>query len=149
MSSDQPNEMSVDDRDEFLGTGGTGVLSLSAPADEPPHAVPVSYGYDATDGAFYFRLAVRPDSEKGDLADRPVTFVTYGESGDGWRSVVASGRLAATTEESIAIESLEGLERVDLQYVDIFGQPLRTVTFEFYRLTPDEIGARQESSSGT
>lgn len=148
MSTDRPNEMDAEERDSFLGNGGTGVLSLSAPGDDPPHSVPVSYGYDAETGTFYFRLAVDPDSAKGDLAERAVSFVTYGQSDERWRSVVAKGRLEGTTEESIAIATLEGLQRVDLQYVDIFDEPPRSVTFEFYRLVPDEIGARRELSTG-
>ena len=149
MSTDHPNEMSEDERDAFLGAGGTGVLSLSAGNDEPPHSIPVSYGYDNAAGEFYFRLAVAPDSEKGELGDRPATFVTYGDPEDRWESVVARGRLESTTEDSIAIETLEGLRGVELQYVDIFGQPLRTVSFEFYRLAPETLGTRRESYSGT
>lgn len=149
MSTTDSIEMSDDDRDAFLGTGGTGVLSLNTTNGDPPHSVPVSYGYDASTETFYFRLSVEPDSQKGDLADRPVTFVTYGQSDDSWRSVVARGRLEETTEESIATEALEGFGQTHIPYVDIFGQPPRTVSFEFYRLVPDEMGARQESSSAT
>lgn len=149
MSADHPNEMTDGERDAFLGAGGTGVLSLSTESDEPPHTVPVSYGYDGSTGTFYFRLSIGPDSEKGDLADRPVAFVTYSQSDDRWQSAVARGRLESTTEESIAVESLEGLRGVELQYVDIFDQPLRTVTFEFYRLVPDSVEARRESYTDT
>ncbi|GAB7094987.1 pyridoxamine 5'-phosphate oxidase family protein [Halolamina litorea] len=144
MSHDHPNEMTDEERIAFLGAGGTGVLSLNTQRG-PPHSVPVSYGYDSSTGAFYFRLAVAPDSRKGDLAGRPATFVTYGQADDRWQSVVVQGELEDTTEGSIAIETLEGLRGVDLQYVDIFGEPLRTVEFEFYRLTPDTVGARRES----
>ena len=149
MSTDHPNEMSDDERDAFLGDGGTGVLSLRGDGDGPPHSVPVSYGYDAATEAFYFRLAVGPDSAKGDLADRPATFVTYDHVDDRWQSVVARGRLEATTEESVATETLEALGRVGIPYVDIFDQPIRTVTFEFYRLVPEDIGSRREASTST
>ena len=147
MSEDHANEMADEERDAFLGAGGTGVLSLNT-ASGPPHSVPVSYGYDSSTGAFFFRLAVGADSEKGDLADRPATFVAYGQPEDRWQSVVAQGRLERTTEEAIAIETLEALRRVDMQYVDIFGRPLETVSFEFYRLLPERIGTRQESRTG-
>lgn len=51
-------------RDEFLGRGGTGVLSLST--DEgPPHAVPVSYGYESAETIFYFRLAAGKSRSSG------------------------------------------------------------------------------------
>lgn len=145
MSDTEPIEMDADERDEFLGAGGTGVMSFSTTADTPPHSIPVSYGYDATETTFYFRLAVGPDSGKGDPAERAVTFVAYGEADDTWRSVVASGRLEETTEKSIANETLKGFEQVQIPLVDIFGRPPGEVPFRFYRLVPDEITSRKES----
>ena len=53
--------MGDEERDEFLGRGGTGAISVSTPDDEPPYSRPVSYGYDAETGNFYFRFAVGPD----------------------------------------------------------------------------------------
>ena len=141
MSRDSPTEMADDDRNRFLGDGATGVLSLSA-GEEPPHTVPVSYGYDATDEVFYFRLATGPDSAKTELQNRPVTFVTYGEGEDGWQSVVASGRLEDIEEAGVTTEALEGLSRVDIPLIDIFDSPTREVSFEFYRLRPDELTGR-------
>ena len=137
--------MDDDERDEFLGDGGTGVVSLSTTAEDAPHSLPVSYGYDAEEDTFYFRLAVGADSEKGDLHDRPVSFVTYRSVEGTWRSVVASGRLEATTDDAIATETLDGLDRVRIPLVDIFGKPSREVEFEFYRLVPDELTGRKES----
>lgn len=138
-------EMEPDERDEFLGTGGTGVLSLSSPEGESPYSIPVSYGYDQTEQVFYFRLATGPDSEKGDLLDRPVTFVTHGETEEGWRSVVANGRFEETAEKSISAETIEGLERVYIPLVDIFGRPPRDISFTFVRLVPEELTGRKES----
>lgn len=148
MTDDEAIEMDEEERDDFLGDGGTGVIALSKPDDEAPYAVPVSYGYDDTEAVFYFRLAVGADSEKGDLAERAVTFVTYGQREDAWRSVVASGRLRSTTDESVAIQSLEGFQEVQIPLVDIFGEPTTDVPFEFYRLEPDELTTRRESPAG-
>lgn len=138
-------EMESDERDDFLGTGGTGVLSLASPEDEPPHSIPVSYGYDQTERVFYFRLAASSDSRKGRLLDRPVTFVTHRETEEGWRSVVASGQFEETAEESIAADTIEGLERVHIPLVDIFGRPPQDVSFTFVRLVPEELTGRKES----
>lgn len=146
MSADSPVEMDASERDEFLGSGGTGVIALSSTADEPPHSVPVSYGYDATETTFYFRLAAGADGSKGALANRPVSFVTTGENG-GWRSVVARGRLEDVEDAGIATDTLEGLERVDIPLVDVFHRPLREIEFEFYRLDPDELTGRVESKT--
>jgi len=89
--------MGDEERDEFLGRGGTGTISVSTPDDDPPYSRPVSYGYDAETGNFYFRFAVGPeDTGKADIVDQDsvVSFVTHNQTDDGWRSVVATGRLA-------------------------------------------------------
>jgi nitroimidazol reductase NimA-like FMN-containing flavoprotein (pyridoxamine 5'-phosphate oxidase superfamily) len=137
--------MDDDERDEFLGTGGNGVISLSTADDAPPHSVPVSYGYDPVESVFYFRLAVGPDSEKGSLDDRAASVVIHGQSDGAYRSVVARGRLTRTTDEAVATEALEGLERVRIPFVDIFGRPPSEVEFGFFRLVPDRLTGRKES----
>lgn len=147
MSDTETTAMDVEERDAFLGNGGTGVISFASPAGESPHSVPVSYGYDSSAATFYFRLAVGAESEKGDAAGRHVTFVVYGQHDDDWRSVVAKGQLEETTEPAIATESLQGLQQVHIPLVDIFGRPTRDVPFEFYRLVPAELTARKESST--
>lgn len=148
MSDLESITMDDEERDEFLGRSGTGVISFAVTRDESPHSVPVSYGYDPTENVFYFRLAVGSDSDKGSVGDRAVTFVTYGQMDERWHSVVASGRLENTTDESIATETLQGLEQSHIPLVDIFGRPPRDVPFEFYRLVPDELTGRKESSTG-
>lgn len=147
MNRSNTTEMDEDERDEFLGTGGTGVLSFSTADDDPPRSVPVSYGYDATESTFYFRLAVGSEGTDRGVTDRAVTFVTYGRGDEEWRSVVATGRLEDTTEETIATQTLEGLERVHIPLVDIFGRPPRDVSFAFVRLVPDELTGRKESKT--
>ncbi|GAB3420112.1 pyridoxamine 5'-phosphate oxidase family protein [Haloparvum alkalitolerans] len=135
------------ERDAFLGVGGTGVISFAGDPDEPPHTVPVSYGYDADTTAFFFRLAVGGGSEKADAVDRPVSFVTYERGEEGARSVVATGTLEHTSESDIATETLAALERVHIPIVDIFERPPSQVDFEFYRLVPDTLEGRTESST--
>lgn len=147
MADTTPAEMDREERDEFLGTGGTGVISFSSGADTPPHTLPVSYGYDEVDSTFYVRLAVDGDSEKGDPDDRPVSFVTYGQVDGEYRSVVATGRLVSTTEDDVDNEALAGLRRVHIPLVDIFGERPANVEFEFYRLDPDNLTTRKESST--
>ncbi|ELZ50337.1 hypothetical protein C465_05956 [Halorubrum distributum JCM 9100] len=145
MESTDAVRMADDERDEFLGRSGTGVLSLSTARDEPPHSVPVSYGYDPVEEVFYFRLAVGKESGKANPTDRGVTFVTYGEANGRWKSVVASGRLVSTTDDADSTESLAGLERTErIPIVDVFGEPTSEVTFEFYRLDPDRLTGRAE-----
>ena len=147
MNRTESIEMDADERDSFLGTGGTGVISFPRADGNPPHSVPVSYGYDHSEAVFYFRLAVGSDSDKRDAGGSSVTFVVYGQDDDVWRSVVVTGHLEETSEASVATESLEGLQRVNIPLVDIFGRPTKDVPFGFYRLAPDEITARKESST--
>ena len=140
--------MEADERDEFLGTSGVGVLSLAVSRTESPHSVPVSYGYDPTESAFYFRLAVGPKSGKGELENRAVTFVTVGTVDDRWKSVVANGRLRSTTDEAIETEALAGLDRVlTIPLFDVFGRPTSDVPFEFYQLQPEQLTGRVERYS--
>ena len=147
MTDPDAVQMTDDERDEFLGRSGTGVLSLSRAGDDPPHSVPVSYGYDPVDEVFYFRLAVGEESGKANPTDRGTTFVTYGERDGRWKSVVASGRLVSTTDESVSAESLAGLERTEqIPIVDVFGEPTSRVEFEFYRLDPERLTGRAERS---
>jgi nitroimidazol reductase NimA-like FMN-containing flavoprotein (pyridoxamine 5'-phosphate oxidase superfamily) len=145
---DVPDTVVVDDaeRDRLLGNGGVGVLSFTSGEDDPPHSVPVSYGYDASETTLYFRLAVGEDSGKGEIADHPVAFVVHGTDDDlGYWSVVASGRLQALEQADVATEALDGLDSVQIPLVDIFGTSTRDVTFEFARLVPDSFTARTDS----
>lgn len=147
MSNFESTEIDEDERDERLGTGGTGVLSFCESGGDSPYSVPVSYGYDAAEPAFYFRLAVDPESAKTSITDHHSTFVVYGQTDGKWWSVVAKGQLESTTEESIATETLEGFEHVHIPFVDIFGRPPKDVPFEFYRLVPEELTSRKESKT--
>jgi len=136
--------MGDEERDEFLGRGGTGVLSLST--DEgPPHSVPVSYGYDREETTFYFRLAVGEAHAKGPLSDRDVSFVTYDRMDDDWHSVVAEGQLEDVEREGIETATLEGMHRVDIPLIGIFDHPPREADFEFYRLVPEVLTGRVQS----
>ena len=145
MSDDSTLAMDDEDVDAFLASRDTGVLAFSTGLDEPPHSIPVSFGYDEQDRAFFFRLSVGGGRRKERLLDCPVTLTVYDETGEGWQSVVATGELEETTEESIATETLEGLERVHIPIVDIFEHPSQDVTFRFFRLTPAELTGRKES----
>jgi nitroimidazol reductase NimA-like FMN-containing flavoprotein (pyridoxamine 5'-phosphate oxidase superfamily) len=134
-----------DEVDSMLGTGGTGVISLAA-GDGPPVSRPVSYGFDAETGRFYFRLAVGPDSEKAPFVDGgAVSFVTYEQTEEGWRSVVATGHLDPTDEDDVDAEVLEGLRRVHIPLFDVFGEDTRNVEFQFVSLDPDSLTGRREA----
>ncbi|SDJ19937.1 hypothetical protein SAMN05216226_10196 [Halovenus aranensis] len=145
MTDTESVTMTDDECEALLGRTATGVLSLTTAADEPPHTLPVSFGYDSVTSSFYFRLA-DADSQKGELAGRPASFVTYDHDGT-YSSVVASGTLESTTDDETATEALAGFERVTIPYVDIHGEPPAEVEFTFYRLVPDELTGRKEATT--
>ena len=141
-----PVELDREARAAFLGNGGTGVLSFDTPGDQAPHSVPISYGFDETDETFYFRLSVGPDREKTPYVESAASFVVYDrEGGDRWRSVLARGRLEAI-DEAVGTEALAGLDHSHIPMFDVFGDSTETVTFDFYRLVPDELTGYVESA---
>jgi nitroimidazol reductase NimA-like FMN-containing flavoprotein (pyridoxamine 5'-phosphate oxidase superfamily) len=143
--------MNENERDEFLDRGGTGVISFDTPDDDAPYSRPVSYGYDAETGNFYFRLAVGPeDTGKKDLidGDREISFVTYDETDRGWRSVIATGRLEEITKSALDPAVSEAMQRVAIPFVDVYDSHPLTLEFRFFRLTPDEVTGHQEAGTG-
>lgn len=142
-------ELTAAERDSFLTGVDTGVLSLSTIADDPPHSIPVSFGYNAEQNAFFFRLADLPPQRKGELDGRSVTFVTYADETEfgGYASVVAQGTLEPTSGTETATEALSGLEDVTIPFVDIFGDPPKDVSFSFYRLVPESLTGRKETTT--
>lgn len=138
-------QLPENERNEFLDNGGTGVLSFATDADEPPASLPVSYGYYADRGHFYFRLSFPPSSSKSDVVDNPVSFVTYDETDDGWRSVVATGtleELAERPEESAAVQRMWAVE---IPTVEMFDRPREEIPFHDFRLVPEAITGRKEA----
>jgi hypothetical protein len=146
MANSSSATMNEEERNEFLGRGGTGVVSFPTGSDAPPHSLPVSYGFDAETDEFYFRLAFGPDAEKGGVVDdgSAVSFVTYSETDGGWRSVVATGRLTEVTDAQIDSNVATAMRRVHIPLVDVFETHPRNVEFRFFHLDPVELTGRKE-----
>lgn len=137
-------QLSDDERNEFLGTGGTGVLSFATPGEEPPFSLPVSYGYFADTTSIYFRLSVPEGSRKPDLVDNPISFVVHRETEAGWRSVVATGHLEEVTDAPYESATLQGMWAVDIPTVDVFERPPSEIPYRTFRLIPDDLTGRKE-----
>ena len=137
-------QLTEDERDAFLGRGGTGVLSFTTAADESPTSFPVSYGYAAETSTFYFRLAFPPGSHRELIVDRPMSFVTATETDRGWRSVVATGLLEDVEEMPYESVTVQEMWAIDIPTVDIFEQPRSEVPFHDFCLEPDAITGRKE-----
>lgn len=140
-------QLTDEERNEFLGDGGTGVLSFATEADRPPVSIPVSYGYFADAESIYFRLSMPEDSRKESLVDNPVSFVVHRETEAGWRSVVATGRLESVTDAPYESAALQGLWAVDIPTVDVFERPPSEIPYRTYRLLPDAVSGRKEVES--
>lgn len=137
-------QLSADERDAFLGRGGTGVVAFETEAGAPPFSIPVSYGYDADAEQFYFRLAFPENAGKAAVVENAVTFVVHGETDAGWRSVVATGRLEEVTDTPYESAVLQGMWAVDIPAVDVFENPPEEMTFRYFRLVPDTLAGRRE-----
>jgi len=136
--------MTDEEIDDFLGNGGTGVLSFSAGVEESPLSIPVSYGYDAESTHFYYRLSLLPGSEKADHLDRPASFVVHRRTDGGWRSVVVSGRLESVGESPYDSTAVQRMWAVRIPEIDVFDRPPEEVTFRSFRLIPDRRTGRKE-----
>ena len=130
--------------EQFLGRGGTGVISFAAAADEPPYSLPVSYGFNREEQHFHFRLAVGPSSQKGAFVDRPMSFITYRETDDGWQSVNATGTLSDITDLPDRSPPVQDLWRVSIPFVDIFPDTPENVSFRRFVMDPDQISGRKQ-----
>lgn len=140
-------QLSEEERNEFLGNGGTGTLSFSTEIEDPPFSIPVSYGYDSDAESFYFRLAFPPESGKSEVIDGPVTFATYEQTDDGWRSVVAVGRLEEVSDMPYDSSAVQGMWAVDIPKVDVFDRPPEEIPFRHFRLVPEKLTGRKEVKS--
>jgi nitroimidazol reductase NimA-like FMN-containing flavoprotein (pyridoxamine 5'-phosphate oxidase superfamily) len=79
---EQQTELSRKETDGLLARHETGVLALAR--SNEPYAIPISYGYDATEQIVYLRLVSTPESEKRRfLASSPeARLVVYEQDGD-------------------------------------------------------------------
>lgn len=137
-------QMSEEEMNEFLGRGGTGVISFSTDLTDPPVSIPVSYGYNAAEKLFYYRLSFQQDSRKEGLVEKPVTFVTSDQTDSGWRSVVATGRLEEIDEAPYESPQIQGMWAIRIPLVDIFERPPRETTFRYFSFDPETLTGRKE-----
>ncbi|MCU4925761.1 pyridoxamine 5'-phosphate oxidase family protein [Halobacteria archaeon AArc-dxtr1] len=135
--------LTEDERNDFLSNGGTGVLTFTTDRDEPPASLPVSYGYFADDETFYFRLSFPPGSSKSDAIDSPVSFVTFGQTDDGWRSVVATGTLEELADMPYDSVAVQAMWAISIPTIDIFDRPREEIEFRDFRLDPETLTGRK------
>jgi hypothetical protein len=134
---------------EFLATQETGVLSLAK--DDDGYGVPVSFALDPDEGAeggagddrgggrepaLYFRFGFAPGSTKREYveASDDVSFVVYDDTAEGWKSVVARGRLENVSARSIDAIVAEAVQGLDIPYFAVHGDSVERLHFTLVRL---------------
>jgi len=142
MAIDRRTEMSAEETDAFLGAHETGVVSL-ARTDEP-YAIPISYGYDASDRQFYMRLVSTPESEKRRFLDSnpAARLVVYEEEGDVYRSAIAVGTLVRIDPEELSVEDIRQYGAAKRPLFEIWPKQKGDLDIELYRLEPEELSGR-------
>jgi nitroimidazol reductase NimA-like FMN-containing flavoprotein (pyridoxamine 5'-phosphate oxidase superfamily) len=151
MPLDQQSTMTDGEVDTFLARHETGVLAL-ARADDP-YAIPISYGYDASERQFYLRLVSERDSEKrqfltGDAAAR---LVVYEEGDTTYRSAIAVGTLRSVPTDELDVSQIEQFGDTQRPLFEVWGTAKADLDIDLYELDPDELTGREvelEAGSG-
>ncbi|SER74039.1 pyridoxamine 5'-phosphate oxidase family protein [Natrinema salaciae] len=143
MAIDQETEMTDAEIDDFLSRHETGVLSL-ARSDEP-YAIPISYGYDEADQAFYMRMVSTPESEKRQfLESAPAArLVVYDEADSTYQSVIATGDLETIEPAALTPEQIAQYGEAKRPLFEIWAEGKDTLNIELYRLTPATLAGRR------
>jgi len=142
MAIDRRTEMSEAETDEFLGTHETGVLSLARGDD--PYAIPVSYGYDASDRQFYVRSVSTPDSEKRRFirSGSDARLVVYDDDECVYRSVVATGVLVRIDPDDLTAADIRQYGAAERPLFEIWPRPKEGLDIDLYRLDPETVTGR-------
>lgn len=133
MTRSTASALDQPDIDAFLETQSTGTLSFAKENDS--YAIPVAFTYAPESRDLYFRLGYAPESRKREYIEATdnATFVVAAETDDGWKSVVARGRLEHRN-------TVEDLSRHRLPGEDV-SQADRELRIPFYHVfeTPEEM----------
>jgi len=143
MTVEQQTAMTDAETDALLGRRETGVLSLAR--DDEPYAVPISYGYDASERQFVMRLVSTSGGEKERfLTDSPrVRFVVYEEDGPTYRSVIANGRLELIPRSALTPTHVERFGAAKRPLFEMWEQSREDLEVRLYELDPDELSGRR------
>jgi nitroimidazol reductase NimA-like FMN-containing flavoprotein (pyridoxamine 5'-phosphate oxidase superfamily) len=145
MSLAKETEMGRAEIDEFVGSRETGVLTLAK--DDEPYSIPISYGYDASDGTFYMRLVSTPESEKREFLNSSpdIRLVIYDGTDDRtlYRSVVADGTLEELDPAELSVDQIEQYGEAKRPLFEIWGKGRDELDIKLYKFQPEEIEGRR------
>ena len=142
MGLKEQTEMEPSAIDELLGDHETGVLSLAR--DDAPYAIPISYGYDATNRRFYLRLVSTPESDKRRfLTSSPdARLIVYEEGDDTYRSIIAKGTLEHVPREDLTVDHIEQYGDAKRPLFEVWADPKPDLDVGLYQLDTTELTGR-------
>lgn len=145
MSLAKETEMGPSEIDEFVSNRETGVLTLAR--DDEPYSIPISYGYDASEGIFYMRLVSTPESEKREFLDSSpeIRLVIYDSADDEplYWSVVAKGLLEELDPTELSVEHIEQYGDTKRPLFEIWGKGRDELDIKLYQFEPEDIQGRR------
>lgn len=135
--------MSDEEVNELMRRSGAGVVALADENDA--YAVPMSFGYDADEGAVYMMMAFAPESKKRRWIRNTETasFVVYEFDGDDEaRSVVVTGRIEEVSDD--AERGYAALtDNADFTVMHESGTLPEDADYSVHRLKADELSGRR------
>ncbi|MFD1563741.1 pyridoxamine 5'-phosphate oxidase family protein [Haloarchaeobius amylolyticus] len=142
MAIEQETEMTDAEIDDFLSRHETGVLSLAR--GNKPYAIPISYGYDDDERAFYMRLVSTPESEKRQFLESSPQgrLVVYDEADSSYRSVIATGTLESIDPAALTPEEIAQYGEAKRPLFELWAEGKEDLRIELYRLEPATLNGR-------
>ncbi|MFC7082227.1 pyridoxamine 5'-phosphate oxidase family protein [Halorussus caseinilyticus] len=133
--------MCDDEVNSFLRDCNSGTLSLTDGRET--YAFPESFGYDGDD--LYFQFVHADASDKMSFVETTdvATFTTFTDDNPAF-SVIARGRLVPVPDEETSRASSVFAENCDVPMLNVsVEKSVDELSFDFYRLRPDEISGRK------
>lgn len=132
---------------EFLDAQHTGVLAMGR--ENVGYGIPISYTYDDEGPYVYFRLAYGGSSQKREFIEAAdsVSFVVYAATEEGWKSVVAEGKLEEQSETDFEASRIEAVRQLDIPYFTVHDRPATDLEFVIARIDVSNLTGVVESRS--
>lgn len=130
---------------DFLEQQATGVLAIASGGHV--YAIPVSFAYHDEGPDLYFRFGYGRESQKRTFVEGAdeATFVVYDRTDEGWKSVLAEGRLEPVSESRLDTSLVEAVNRLQIPYFEVHRQPAAELEFEIVRLDVSKLSGVAES----
>lgn len=132
----------------FLESHEVGVLAMAS--GDSAYGIPMSYAYDGSDDALYFRFGYAGDSRKErylDQTDR-ASFVVMAEDDGAWRSVVADGQLEVAAKDALDTAVLEAVRELEIPFFDVHAEDPEALGFEIVCLDVSMLAGVEEGITG-